>query len=98
MQIVRIGPGIGTTVRPSTHTQDQTDWSGFGDLLKDSIERVRALEREADLQATRLVAGDVEDLHEVSLASEKARIAMELAIQVRNKAIEAYQEIMRMQV
>lgn len=53
---------------------------------------------EADAMAQRLVTGQVDDLSAVMVASEKARLAVELAVQLRNKALEAYQEIMRMPI
>ena len=46
----------------------------------------------------KLAAGQVEDISEVVIAGEKAAIAVQLTMQVRNKMVEAYQEIMRMQV
>jgi len=46
----------------------------------------------------KLAAGQVEDISEVVIAGEKASIAVQLTMQVRNKMVEAYQEIMRMQV
>jgi flagellar hook-basal body complex protein FliE len=45
-----------------------------------------------------MLAGEDISVHEVMIAAEKAKLSLDLAIQVRNKAIEAYQEIMRMQI
>jgi flagellar hook-basal body complex protein FliE len=98
VEVLKVGPGIGAPASLGRPATPKTDWNGFGDLLRDAINQADALQKEADTQSVRLAAGDVEDLHEVVLATEKARIATELAIQIRNKALEAYQEIMRMQV
>lgn len=52
----------------------------------------------ADQAVWRLAAGQADNLHEVMIAVERASIALELTIAIRNKLVEAYQEIMRMQV
>lgn len=70
----------------------------FGEYLKNSINNVNNLQIEADKLSQKLVTGEVADLHQVMIASEKASIAMQFAVQVRNKLVEAYQEIMRMQM
>lgn len=64
--------------------------------LARAMSRLEGLAGEADRMAEGLVTGQVDDISQVMIASEKARLAIELAIQLRNKAIEAYQEIMRM--
>ncbi|GAB6875783.1 flagellar hook-basal body complex protein FliE [Thermaerobacter litoralis] len=66
--------------------------------LARALERLEGVAGQADAMAQRLVTGQVEDLSQVMVASEKARLAIELAVQLRNKALEAYQEIMRMPV
>lgn len=70
----------------------------FGRLLADAISRVEGVQQEAAGAATRLATGEVEDLSEVLIASEKATLALQLTIAVRNKVLEAYQEMMRMPV
>lgn len=69
----------------------------FGKLLQESVEEVNRLQLEADTYAERVSTGQVEDLHTAMISLHKASLALDLTIQVRNKAIEAYQEIMRMQ-
>jgi len=72
--------------------------SGFGDLLKKAIEEVNALQQQSSEMKTKLVTGEIEDIHQVMIAAAKADLAFQLTVQIRNKVIEAYQEIMRMQV
>lgn len=72
--------------------------SGFGDLLKDALQKVQDLENEAKDEAIKLALGENTDAHQAMIALAKADLALQLTIQIRNKAIEAYQEIMRMQV
>ena len=70
----------------------------FKVMLKGSIEDVNQLQTEADRSIERLIAGESKNLHETMIAMEKADISFRLMMEVRNKIIEAYNEIMRMQV
>lgn len=70
----------------------------FGALLGRALEELSALERQADHLTARLARGEPVELHEVVIATEKAQLALELAVQLRNRVVEAYQEIMRMPV
>lgn len=71
---------------------------GFSDMAKKAILKVNELQTEADQLATRLAAGDAIEIHQAMIAMQKASTALQFTVQVRNKIIEAYQEIMRMQV
>jgi flagellar hook-basal body complex protein FliE len=71
--------------------------TGFQDTLKDYIQRVNGQLKEAgDLQVD-FAVGNRHDIHEVMIASEKASISFRLLMQIRNKLLEAYQEVIRMQ-
>lgn len=70
----------------------------FDQMLANAIQRVEQQQTAAEDAAVRLAAGQVDDLAEVVIAAEKASLTLGLAVQVRNKALEAYQEIMRMQL
>jgi flagellar hook-basal body complex protein FliE len=70
----------------------------FGKLFTDLVSKLSALESDADRLAQGLAAGEPVDIHEVMLALEKANLGFQLALQVRNKVIEAYQEVMRLQL
>lgn len=70
----------------------------FSSFLKDSIEKVNDLQVQSDNLTQKLALGQDVDLHEVMIAAQKANISLQLTLEVRNKAIEAYQEMMRMQV
>ncbi|MHB0912672.1 MAG: flagellar hook-basal body complex protein FliE [Armatimonadota bacterium] len=70
----------------------------FGGAMKRALENVNELQTEADQVANKLAAGDPVELHQAMIAMQKASIALQFTTQVRNKAIEAYQEIMRMQI
>ncbi|MDD2422189.1 MAG: flagellar hook-basal body complex protein FliE [Heliobacteriaceae bacterium] len=70
----------------------------FGTCLKDALQNVNNLSREADRQTMSLVSGQTEDIHQVMIAAEKASIAVQMTVQVRNKIMDAYNELMRMQM
>jgi flagellar hook-basal body complex protein FliE len=70
----------------------------FGDFLKDSISQVNGLQNDANLAMEKLASGESRDLHETLLAVERAEIAFKAMNQVRSKVIDAYKEIMRMQI
>ena len=69
----------------------------FTDLLLKNLQDVNRLQLQADDAAKQMVLGEVDDIHQVMLATEKAKLAMQLTVQVRNKLVESYQEIARMQ-
>jgi len=71
---------------------------GFGQMLKDSMAKVNSLHLEADQAIQDLAAGKATDIHKTMIAMEKAEVSFQLMMQVRNKVVAAYQEIMRMQV
>lgn len=71
---------------------------GFGEYLTEALKKTNDLQLESDRQNALLAAGRVEDISQVVVASQKADIALQLTLQLRNRALSAYQEIMRMQV
>ncbi len=76
----------------------QPGGNGFGRMLEAAISRVEQHQAEAAQAVESLLAGEGGELHNVALATQRAELAMELFLQVRNKVVQAYQEIMRMQV
>lgn len=100
IRIDRIAPMI----RPAAQASlaEETGVAGsvkdFGQFLQEALGKVEAAQAEASQAAQRLATGEIKDVAEVMIASEKATLALQLTVQVRNKVIEAYQEIMRMPV
>lgn len=70
----------------------------FADLLKASIEQVNHAEKVTDVKTEALAKGEIEDLHDVMITAQKAAITIETTVEVQKKMIDAYNEIMRMQV
>ncbi|NRK74465.1 flagellar hook-basal body complex protein FliE, partial [Salmonella enterica subsp. enterica serovar Typhi] len=67
-------------------------------FLKESINSVNQAQNESDALTNKLARGENVDLSQVMIASQKASITMQATMEIRNKAVEAYQEIMRMSV
>ncbi len=83
------------TSQPASGASDGE--GNFGSVLKSAINQVEQLHGSAEQQVTDLLKGDRSDVHNVMIAVEKADIAFQLMMQVRNKIVSAYQEVSRMQ-
>jgi flagellar hook-basal body complex protein FliE len=70
----------------------------FSQILKDSLDKVNLYQTQADTSIKELVAGRNKNIHETMLTIERADTSLKLMMQVRNKILDAYREIMRMQV
>lgn len=70
----------------------------FGSFLNDALNNLNDQQIAVDQLNQSFVKGELSDVHQLTIASEKASIGLELTVQVRNKILEAYQEIMRMQM
>ena len=70
----------------------------FASTLKNAIKSVDTLQKDADIKMQKLSVGQSTDIHGTMIAAEKAEIALKFMMQVRNKIIDAYHEIMKMQV
>lgn len=70
----------------------------FLDILKASMVKVNETQTDADKLAQRLALGEVDDISEVSIAVEKAELALRMMVQIRDKLVDAYQQIARMSV
>ncbi len=83
---------------PALPTPRQTDGPGFKATLEEAITRVDDAQKSADGQIEAFVAGEQENLHEVMISMNQAELHFNLMNEVRNKALETYQELMRMQI
>jgi flagellar hook-basal body complex protein FliE len=97
LSIGQINPNLQVPeIRTPQRTQKESGGPGFGDFLKDAISAVNEVQRESDLQVQRLMAGESQDLHETLIAVQRADLTFQMMMQVRNKILQAYNEIMRM--
>lgn len=79
-------------------TSTQAGGGSFGDMLRNAVDRVNVDQHEANKAINELVAGRSKNIHETMLAIERADSSLKMMVQVRNKVLDAYKEIMRMQV
>ena len=93
-----LNPGL-STAQGNAGTRKSGEVSpSFAETLTKSIEEVNHLQKEADQAIEKLASGESQNVHGAMLAMNKADTAFRMTMQVRNKIVEAYQEVMRMQV
>lgn len=95
---MEIGPIQGAGSPAQTGMAAGKPAAGFADMLGKAISQLQSISDNADQKVNALATGQDVELHDVMLALETESLAMSLATTVRNKAVEAYQEIFRMQV
>src|SRR3981189_1769537 len=90
-----IGPSIAFPTPPAAGAKKD---AGFGSILQDAMGQVGQLNQAASKSVESFLSGEGDDLHKTIMSTQRAELAMELFLQVRNKVVQAYQEVMRMQV
>jgi flagellar hook-basal body complex protein FliE len=75
-----------------------TGGAAFGSVLTDAISKVESFQNNATKSVNSFLSGDGEDLHKVALATQQADLSFQLFMQVRNKIVTAYNQVMQMQV
>lgn len=95
--ILPIGPSRWPSATPGAKV-DVNGESSFAGLLQEAVAQTSRLQHEADTLAEQVARGHSGDLAATMIAIEKAQVSFQLMLQVRNKVVEAYQEIMRMPV
>ncbi len=78
--------------------KDYKGITSFGEYLKDALEKTNELINESDELSAEFAAGRTDNIHQVLIAIEKADMALQFTLQVRSKILDAYNEIMRMQI
>ncbi|HEB85004.1 MAG TPA: flagellar hook-basal body complex protein FliE [Bacteroidetes bacterium] len=72
--------------------------AGFQETLKGLVQDVDRMQKTAAESTQRLLTGQIEDVHQVMVAMEEAQTSFQLMMEIRNKIVDAYKEVMRMQV
>ncbi|MEX0846617.1 MAG: flagellar hook-basal body complex protein FliE [Ilumatobacteraceae bacterium] len=110
MAIIPISPVIGGitpisigSIQPGNRTgqvagDDGGSGNSFGKVLADQLDNVAGAQAKADNLAVKAATGDLQSLQDYTIASTEAQLLTQLTVQVRNKALEAFNDIMRMQV
>ena len=88
---------MGGATRAAAPTPPEGTGAAFGTSLAGSIDSLQAMQSTSDGLAVKAVTGDLDDIHDYTIASSQAAVALELTAALRNKAVEAFSEIMRMQ-
>lgn len=88
---------MGTDSLPKLQGTPSTDGSGFGASLSGAVDNLQQLQATSNDLSIRAVTGDLNDIHTATIASTRAEVTLELVAAVRNKGIDAFNEIMRMQ-
>ncbi len=98
----KVGNEFGTSgfkiEAPSVGPAGTGEAKTFGEFLQDSLGKVNELQQEANVAMEKLASGESQNLHETLLAVEKADISFRTMNQVRTKVLDAYREIMKMQI
>jgi flagellar hook-basal body complex protein FliE len=76
----------------------QKGGAGFGEILKEAISTVNELQKQSDQEIQKLMTGESQDLHTTIIAVQKADLSFQMMMQVRNRIVQAYQQIMGMQI
>ena len=87
---------LAPAIRPAPAPAAKT--AGFSSMLEGAIQAVETPGKAASQAVQNFLSGDGEELHTVALAAQRAELAFDLGLQIRNKVVSAYQEIMRMQL
>jgi flagellar hook-basal body complex protein FliE len=82
---------------PLQKTENIKPQTSFSNVLQGYLNNVDATVKQASDLTVKAAAGNVDNIHDLTIASQKAKLALELTVTVRDKAVESYQEIMRMQ-
>ena len=97
--------GIGFTpyVAPQLNPADAVRGSSqasaaFGDMVIDGLDRLEAVQDKSDRLAVQAATGDLNDIHDYTIAATEASVTTQLTVAVRNRALEAFNEIMRMPI
>lgn len=95
---IESGLGIGKAFPEIGAAKSSSPVEGAGKFFSELVSKVNDLQTQSDKSIQALASGENKNLHEVMISMEKASISFQFMSSVRNKALEAYQEVMRMQV
>ena len=90
--------GVGGTAAATSTPPVSAGENGFADILTGAIENVQGAQSNADSLAVQAATGDLKDVHDYMIAAQEAQLTTEMFVTLKNKAVEAFTEIMRMPV
>ena len=95
---VLLPQSIGFDSKVTTSSSPKRGEDSFSDILKNALNSVNNAQSEADEAVKQVLSGESTDIHETMIALQKADVSLKMMLEVRNKILEAYQEVMRTQV
>ena len=95
---IRIGSGVFPPPPMQGAARGKAGAASFGDVLKDAVRDVNTLQTQADKAAEGLITGKEPSLHHTLVALEKADVSFQLMMKVRDQIVDAYREVMKMNV
>ncbi len=100
MEISGVSPNnlIKMNQNPLQKVEADKNTTSFANVIQGYLKNVDNSVKEASDLSVKLAAGQIDNIHDVTIASQKAKLALELTVTIRDKAVEAYQETMRMQI
>jgi flagellar hook-basal body complex protein FliE len=98
LQPINIDALAATTASQAAPATQALGGANFGQIVSQGLQSVNQQLQTSQVDLQRLASGDAENLHHIMLKLEESRLSFQLMLQVRNRLLESYQEIMRMQV
>ena len=89
---------LNATLDTKNKPKDSTNSEDFISVLKDTVSELNETQKKADIASAGIATGTVKDLHQAAITIDKAEINMKLMLEIRNKALSAYKDILRTQV
>lgn len=93
-----VAPTVAAPAAPTEPAATQGSGPDFGSLVLDGLDRLDGLTHQSDSLAVKAATGDLQSIHDYTIAATQTAVTTQLSVAVRNKAIDAFNEIMRMQV
>lgn len=91
-----IGANQPASLEPQIAKPSDPNAPKFDDVLKGFLKDVNQMQQNADTSIQKMVAGEIKDVHQVMLAVEEAKVAFNMMLEIRNKTMDAYNELIRM--
>lgn len=98
LNINQINRGLAFELNGQLSNKKQVKDPSFTEMLKENIAKVNQLQIDSKQITQDFALGNIDSIHQVMLASEKAQLGLDLTISIQNKVLDSYQEIMRMQI
>ncbi|MBN1164716.1 MAG: flagellar hook-basal body complex protein FliE [Candidatus Krumholzibacteriota bacterium] len=95
---MKIRPAAGSLIQKTYQDKNPVPEKGFGEILKKMVADVDSLQARSSATAGAAISGQPVEVHNVMIAMEEARMAFDLMLEVRNKLVEAYRELMQMRM